>query len=420
MKISLPVLQAELRRRLEGEVRFDAGSRALYSTDASNYRLIPFGVVVPRHEGDVIAALALAHENDVAIVPRGGGTSLAGQTCNRALVLDFSKYLNSIKLIDADRAVAVVEPGVVLSTLNNQAAQLDLQFAPDPTTKDRCCLGGMIGNNSCGSHSVQYGKTVDNLIELDALLYDGTRMRLGGSAEEQLARIGDSPRGGETYAKLIALRDRYAASIRGGFPRIPRRVSGYNLDQLLPENGFNLARALVGSEGTLALTLSATVRLVPRPRRRALLMMGFEDMFQAADQVPWILEHRPQALEGFDNRLIEFCRTRAGAAEVERRLPRGGGFLMVEFGADTADDARGRAAELARRAGNAAVRADCKLFSDEREQKAVWELRESGLGASAVIAGRPRTWPGAEDTAVAPEKLGGFLRRLQALLARRQ
>jgi FAD/FMN-containing dehydrogenase/Fe-S oxidoreductase len=419
VKISVPVLQDELRRRVEGEVRFDAGSRALYSTDASNYRLIPLGVVVPRHEGDVIVAARLARDNEVAILPRGGGTSLAGQTCNRALVLDFSKYLNSIHLIDPARSLAVVEPGVVLSQLNATAAKHDLQFAPDPTTKDRCCLGGMIGNNSCGAHSVQYGKTVDNLLEVDALLYDGTRMRLGPNDNEQIAHsVARGGRAGEIVSQLIALRDRHADRIRGGFPHIPRRVSGYNLDQLLPENGFNLARALTGSEGTLALTLSATVRLVPRPRYRALLMMGFRDMFEAADQVPWILEHRPQALEGFDNRLVEFCRIKAGASDVERMLPPGGGYLMVEFGADTADEARGRAAELATQAEHQPVRAACKLFSEEREQKAVWELRESGQGASAVIAGRPRTWPGAEDVAVAPAKLGGFLRRFTALLDR--
>jgi FAD/FMN-containing dehydrogenase/Fe-S oxidoreductase len=419
VKVSIPVLQQELRRRVEGEVRFDAGSRALYSTDASNYRLIPLGVVVPRHEGDVIAAAALARDNEMPILPRGGGTSLAGQTCNHALVFDFSKYLNSIRQLDAERRIAVVEPGVVLSQLNHAAAKLDLQFAPDPTTKDRCCLGGMIGNNSCGAHSVQYGKTVDNLLELDALLYDGTRMRLGANSGEQIAQtIAHGGRIGEIYAQLAALRDRHADRIRGGFPHLPRRVSGYNLDQLLPENGFHLARALTGSEGTLALTLSAIVQLVERPRHRALLMMGFADMFQAADQVPWILEHRPQALEGFDNRLIEFCRAKAGATDVERMLPRGGAHLMVEFGAATADEARGRAADLERRASRQPVAADCKLFSEEREQRAVWELRESGLGASAVIAGRPRTWPGAEDTAVAPEKLGEYLRRLQALLGR--
>ena len=417
MKSSVPVLQDELRRRVEGEVRFDEGSRALYSTDASNYRLIPLGVVVPRHEGDVIAALALARENEVAILPRGGGTSLAGQTCNRALVLDFSKYLNSIRVLDAARSLAVVEPGVILSQLNSAAAKYDLQFAPDPTTKDRCCLGGMIGNNSCGAHSVQYGKTVDNLLNVDALLYDGTRMSLGPNDDEQIAHaVAQGGRTGEIFSQLAALRDRHAESIRGGFPHIPRRVSGYNLDQLLPENDFNLARALTGSEGTLALTLSATVRLVPRPRYRALLMMGFHDMFEAADQVPWILEHRPQALEGFDSRLIEFCRMKAGASDIERMLPPGGGYLMVEFGAETADEARGRAAELAQQAEHQSVRAACKLFSEEREQKAVWELRESGLGASAVIAGRPRTWPGAEDVAVAPAKLGGFLRRFTALL----
>src|SRR5271157_4873299 len=249
------VFEAELRRRIEGEVRFDSGTKAIYSTDASNYRRVPIGVVIPRHGGDVISALQLARENAVPILARGGGTGLAGQTCNAALVLDFSKYMNAVRSIDAGRRLAVVEPGVVQSRLNAALASPGLFFAPDPATKDRCTIGGMIGNNSCGAHSAAYGKTVDNLEGLDVVLYDGTRLAL--AATDEPAPAHGAARDGRRGDLISKIRD-----FRARYPKIPRRVSGYNLDQLLPENGFNLARAIVGSEGTLAVTLSATLKLV--------------------------------------------------------------------------------------------------------------------------------------------------------------
>ncbi|MBV8452597.1 MAG: FAD-binding oxidoreductase, partial [Deltaproteobacteria bacterium] len=246
---STDTLKDQLTSVIEGEVRFDAGTRALYATDASNYRLVPVGVVIPRHEEDVARAVALARENRIPILPRGGGTALAGQTTNTALVLDFSKYMNSVRRVDPDQRVAVVEPGVVQAQLNAAAAKYGLFFAPDPATKDRCTLGGMIGNNSCGAHSAAYGKTVDNLLSLDVLLYDGTRLGLGGGGEGGFPVVmGDGGRAGELYTKMRELVERHGELVRTRYPKIPRRVSGYNLDQLLPENGFNLARAVVGSE----------------------------------------------------------------------------------------------------------------------------------------------------------------------------
>src|SRR5271170_2384467 len=256
-----------LRRVIEGEVRFDPGSRALYAVDASTYRLVPLGVVIPRHEGDVAAAIALARENRVPILPRGAGTSLAGQACNTALVLDFSKYMAAIGEIDPERRLVTVEPGVVQAQLNAALVHHDLFFAPDPATRDRCNIGGMIGNNSCGAHSVAYGKTVDNVEALDVMLYDGTRLKLGALSDDH-ADAAISAGG-----RLRGLRDRSADMIRNRYPQIPRRVSGYNLDQLLPENGFNLARAIVGSEGTLAVTLNATLRAVPKPKHLMLAVL---------------------------------------------------------------------------------------------------------------------------------------------------
>src|SRR5580704_10167739 len=268
---SIASLESQLRSTIEGEVRFDVGARAAYATDASNYRQVPVGVVIPRHEGDVIAALSLARETSMPILARGGGTSLGGQACNAALVLDFSKYMNRVLAIDPGARTALVEPGVVQSHLNAALAPHGLFFAPDPSTKDRCTIGGMIGNNSCGAHSAAFGKTVDNVGALEVILYDGTQISLTGSIDEaQLgAAIGRGGREGELYTRLRELRDRTADSVRAHFPKLPRRVSGYNLDELMPERGFNLARAIVGSEGTLATIIRATIRAVPRPKELA-------------------------------------------------------------------------------------------------------------------------------------------------------
>jgi FAD/FMN-containing dehydrogenase/Fe-S oxidoreductase len=415
---SLASFASEMRRIVEGDVRFDAGTLAAYSTDASNYRRVPIGVVCPRHQDDVIRAVALARENGVPIVGRGGGTSLAGQACNTALVIDFSRYMTTVNAIDAEHHNATVESGVVQSKLNAQAAQYGLFFAPDPATKDRCTLGGMIGNNSCGAHSAAYGKTVDNVIALDVLLYDGTRLQLGsGSSETIQAAIASGGRSGEIYSRTQRLAAQYAELIRTRFPRIPRRVSGYNLDELLPENGFNLARSLAGSEGTLALVLGATVKLVPRPKELVLVVLGFADIFEAADHVPWLLEHRPEALEAFDHNLVEFGH--AKRLPSLRLLPPGGAYLIAELGGASLEEARERGEALLSRARQTKGLVGGTLFTDAQERAAVWGLRESGLGAGAPREGFPRVWPGAEDCAVAPARLGQYLRSFDQLLQRR-
>jgi len=417
--ISHSSFERELRRVIEGEARFDRGTAAIYSTDSSNYRQVPVGVVIPRHEEDVARALQLARENSVPILARGGGTSLAGQTCNTALVLDFSKYMNAIQRIDGTLGLAVVQPGVVQSHLNTALAPYGLFFAPDPSTKDRCTVGGMIGNNSCGAHSAAHGKTSENLLALDVLLYDGTRLKLGpvGDAEFE-ATVSAGGRTAEIYRRLRDISARHGDLVRARFPKIPRRVSGYNLDELLPENGFNLARALVGSEGTLAITLSATVRAVPRPKQLVLVALGFSDVYVAADAVPWILEHRPEALEGFDQQLVDFGRMKG--LDSVRLLPSGCAFLIVELGGATLDEARGRGDALMQQAHRMPECTGSKLLIDPVERDSVWRLRESGLGSGAPRPGFPRTWPGAEDVAVAPAKLGAYLRRFNQLLEKRQ
>ncbi len=269
-------LEADLTRWIRGEVRFENGDRALYSTDGSNYRQIPIGVVLPRDDHDVVETVRICRQYGVPITSRGGGTALAGQTTNAAVIIDFSKYMNEVLEVDPENKRARVQPGTILDTLRDAAEEYQLTFGPDPATHTHNTLGGMIGNNSCGIHSVMAGKTVDNIEELEILTFDGLRMRVGPTSDAELEQIiKEGGRRGEIYARMKDLRDRYANEIRKQYPDIPRRVSGYNLDQLLPENGFNVARALVGSEGTLVTVLEATTKLVDSPQYRTLLILGY-------------------------------------------------------------------------------------------------------------------------------------------------
>src|SRR6266849_5385094 len=260
-------LENELKLVVKGEVRFDRGSRALYAADGSNYRQIPIGLVVPRDDEDVIATVAACRKYGAPVLPRGAGTSLAGQCCNVAVVLDFTKYMNQVIQIDPQQKWARVQPGIVLDALQSQALKHQLTFAPDPSTHNRCTIGGMIGNNSCGTHSLLGGKTVDNVEELRILLCDGSQMTVGATSGAEVASIiAQGGRRGEIYSKLYKIQQQYAGLIRARFPQIPRRVSGYNLDELLPERGFNVARALVGTEGTCAIVLEAKLKLIHSPQ----------------------------------------------------------------------------------------------------------------------------------------------------------
>src|ERR1700756_2522042 len=330
-------LERELRAKVRGEVRFDPGSRGAYSMDASNYRQVPIGLVIPVDEADVIAAVAVCRKFGAPILSRGGGTSLAGQGCNAAVVFDFSKYLNRILELNPEQRFARVRPGLVLNTLRDAAEEHGLTFAPDPSTHNRCTLGGMIGNNSSGTHSLMGGKVQDNIEELRVLLYDGTILTVGATSAEEIAqRIRDQGRRGEIYAGLLRLRNHYGDLARSRFAKIPRRVSGYNFDELLPEKSFNIARALVGSEGTCVIVLEAKVRLVHSPRYKSLVCLGFKDVFVAADLVPDILAFKPIALEGFEGEVLAVMREKNLQPENIALLPPGNGYLLAEFGGDTA------------------------------------------------------------------------------------
>ena len=409
-------LEADLRASIEGEVRFDDGSRALYATDGSNYRQVPIGVVVPRSVGDVAATLALCRTHGAPILSRGGGTSLAGQCCNVAVVLDFSKYLHHVLALDPAARTARVEPGCVLDTLRDAAERHHLTFGPDPATHTHCTLGGMIGNDSCGVHSMMAGRTAENVRRLEVLTYDGTRLWVGPTPEgEREEIVQGGGRRGDIYRRLAELRDRYGELVRARYPKIPRRVSGYNLDELLPEKGFDVARALVGSEGTLVTILQAEVRLVPSPPGRALLVLGYPDVFAAADEVPELRAFGPIGLEGIDERLVEDMKKKRLHPERLKLLPDGRGWLLVEFGGADRREAEASARRCMKALSRRPGAPHMKLFGDAREEAIVWKVRESALGATARVPGEPDTWEGWEDSAVAPERLGGYLRSLKGL-----
>ncbi|MGC4986497.1 FAD-binding and (Fe-S)-binding domain-containing protein [Streptomyces sp. DT193] len=396
-------LRSELAGAVRGEVSFDTTARALTTMDASNYRRVPLGVVAPRDAEDVAAALAVCRAHAVPVVARGGGTSIAGQATGTGVVLDFTRHMNRILALDPDARTAVVQPGAVLDRLQEAAAPHGLRFGPDPSTHSRCTLGGMIGNNSCGSHSVAWGTTADNVRELSVVGAAGDTRRLGRDWQ-------GAPDG------LRALVESELALLRTGFPDLPRRISGYALDALLPERGADVARAFCGSEGTWGLLTEAVVRLVEAPRARALAVLAYPDESAAADAAAGLLGYGPLTVEGMAADLVP----------ADAGLPRGGAWLFVETGGGSPAEARARADTIVR----AADVGDALVVTDPEGQRALWRLREDASGTatrmpyagdrSPLGAGRglgEEAWPGWEDCAVPPARLGAYLRDFRALLA---
>ncbi|MBK1786909.1 FAD-binding and (Fe-S)-binding domain-containing protein [Prauserella cavernicola] len=372
--------------------------------DASNYRHVPLAVVFPRSADDVEATLRVCRAHGVGITARGAGTSIGGQALGEGVVLDYSRYLNRILEIDPVNRTARVQPGVVLDALRAAAGEHGLTFGPDPSTHSRCTLGGMIGNDACGSHSVAWGRTADNVVSLDVLTGDGTRLTVGPSLPE-----------GDLRDRLRKLVDDNLAVVRTGFPALPRRVSGYALDALLPENGFDVTRALVGTEGTCVLLTEATVRLVPSPAARVLVVAGYADDVAAADAVPHVLPLRPLTIEGMGADLIDTLQVRGRRTPALDRLPEGGGWLFIEIGGDDAEAALADAEEVAAtlRAGTGAATV---VASDPADMRGLWSIRESAAGIATRMADGSEAWPGWEDAAVPPEHLGSYLRGFRALL----
>ncbi|PYK08604.1 MAG: FAD-binding oxidoreductase, partial [Verrucomicrobia bacterium] len=449
INIDVRALEEKLRTNVRGEVRFSDGDRALYSTDSSNYRQVPIGVLIPRDRSDVITTVAICRKFGAPITCRGGGTSLAGQCCNVAVILDFTKYMNRIIEIDVEAKLARVEPGLVLDDLQNQLRSRGLVFGPDPATHSHCAIGGMLGNNSCGVHSVMaefYGggaRMSDNVRELEVLFYDGTILRVGKTADEELKQIvasavvnGSSKAGStesdqragsgihgagcsrraEIYRKLLDLREKYGELVRQRFPKIPRRVSGYNLDELLPEHGFNVARALVGTESTCVIILEATLELIVNPRVRSLLVLGYPDIYRAGDHIPQIRKHKPIGLEGIDDVLVGAMKRKHIHPRDLEILPKGNGWLLIEFGGNTKEEADTLAQELMAELRKQSDPPTMRLIDDPSHEQVVWEIRDSGLGASARVPDEPDTWEGWEDAAVSPEDIGKYLRDFRALL----
>ncbi|MFJ4801641.1 FAD-binding and (Fe-S)-binding domain-containing protein [Streptomyces murinus] len=410
-------LIAALRAEVDGEIRFDAGSRGAYATDGSNYRQVPLGVVVPRTVEAGARAVSVCARFAAPVLSRGGGTSLAGQCTNTAVVIDWSKYCTGLITVDPERHTCVVEPGIVLDELNARLARHRLQFGPKPSTHSHCALGGMIGNNSCGASAQAYGKTADNVRRLEILTYDGQRAWVGPTPPAERTRIiAGGGRLAELYTGLDRIVTDHLADIRRGYPKIPRRVSGYNLDSLLPENGFDVAKALVGSEGTLVTVLRAELDLVPVPPYQSLLVLGYDDICAAADDVPRLLEHcSPTQLEALDGRMAQLMREEGAYLDSLDILPEGDSWLMVQYSGDSQEDVDGQAHALLRAVGRD-ENSPAVAFSDDpgREQKML-RAREAGLGVTARPPDDRETWEGWEDSAVPRERLGDYLRDLKGL-----
>jgi len=416
------IVKRELKSNIIGEVRFDDGARAMYSTDSSNYRMPPIGVVLPKSRHDIIEIIRISKKYGTPILSRGGGTSLAGQCCNSAMVMDMSKYYKGTIEINVEKKLGKVLPGTVLDDFRKEAKKHGLTFGPDPATHDHCTIGGMLGNNSCGVHSILAemegtgARTSDNTYELEIVTYDGLIMKVGKTSEEELERIiHEGGRRGEIYSGLKNIRDKYADLIRAHYPKIPRRVSGYNLDELLPENGFNVARALVGTESTCVTILESTMHLVPHPKVSVLLVLGYNDIYEAGDHAHELLKYQPEGLEGMDDVLIELMKKKNLHVEDLKLLPEGKGWLVVEFGGNTREEADTRAMKVMAELKKENNPPHMKIFDKTKEETKIWDVRESGLGATAFSPGLPDAWEGWEDSAVPPVKVGDYLRDLKKL-----
>ena len=412
-RIPAEELAGRLRKAGIGDVDISSRRRAEYSSDASNYRVVPTVVAFPRSADDIVAALGVCTELGVPLVMRGGGTSIAGNAISTGVVLDTSRHLRNVLSVDPEARTASVQPGTVLDDITRAAGQYGLRFGPDPSTHSRATIGGSIGNNACGSRALGYGRTADNVVELDVLSGSGTRFtarRYGAVASAAQATDGRPEQ--QLINELTTLAGGSLALIRTEFGRFTRQVSGYSLEHLLPENGTDVAKFLVGTEGSLALTLRATVRLVAAPKATALTVVAYADMAQAAEAVPGLLPFKPVALEGLDARMVEVVRTRRGPAAVPDILPDGGGWLFIETTGETETEARAAGQQLV----GAAEGLGSTVVTGP-QAAALWRIREDGAGLGGRTPAGTPAWPGWEDSAVPPANLPGYLRDLQALMA---
>ncbi len=411
-------IENELKLRVSGEVKFDPFSRVLYSTDASIYQMEPVGVVIPRNVEDVLAVIEVAKEHGVPVLPRAGGTSLAGQTVNHAIVTDFSKYLNQLIEVNQEEQWARVEPGIVLDDLNRQLLPYGLMYAPDPTTSNRACVGGGVGNNSCGAHSVIYGKTIDHVKEVSVILSDGTQTHFHELDSRGLeAKLSGAGLESEIYRGVRRLAQENAAEIEARYPNIMRRVSGYNLDEFLTDSPFNMTKMVVGSEGTLCVITEVKINLVPRPVMTALAVVHFEDIFRASDAVQHILEHDPSSIEIMDNNVLERSRQSAGLASNMAFIEGNpGAILVVEFYGESEAELTSKTDKLKDDMARRNLGYACVNMLDRASQASVWAVRKNGLGLLMSMHGDAKPLPFVEDTAVDPDKMGEFVRRFDEVV----
>lgn len=393
-------IAARLTELLDGDVDASSLTRSMYSTDASNYRVVPDIVVLPQTSADVVAALDIAREYSLAVTARGGGTSMAGNAIGPGLVLDFSRYMNKVLHVDPENYTATVQPGVVLADLQQELAPYGLRFGPDPSSANRCTVAGMVGNNACGPHGLSYGRTADNVVTIKLLTGHGV-----------VLEVGSGPNGLDAVPGLEDLVMGELSVLRTEFGRFNRQISGYSLEHLLPENNRNLAAALAGTEGTVGIILEATVRVVPRSAAPALAVLGYADMATAADDVVNLLPHKPLALEGLDAAMVDVIRRTKGDSATPG-LPEGRGWLMIEVdGSDTEEALRNAEALIAD-----ASALDTVVHSAGPQAIRLWQIRADGAGLASRTADGEQAWPGWEDSAVPPEHLGAYLRELEALM----
>lgn len=415
-------LQEELQSRLSGEVRFDATSRMLYSTDASNYQITPVGVVVPASTDDVLASIEVAARHGVPLLPRGGGSSLAGQTVGAALVMDFSKYVNRILDLDVEGRTVTVEPGINVASLNSQLRASGLMFGPDPASAERATAGGVVGNNSTGSHSILYGMTGDNVMRAKAALVDGTVLDLGPMSPDAMAGLASIPDGrGRLFTDLLAFRERYSGLIARDFPRHWRRATGYSLDQLIrPNDEFNPARLLVSSEGTLATLLEVTFNLYPRPTRTGLVLLQFDDLVESMAATPAILETDPSAVELMGRLLINLTRSQPGyARQISMIEGDPAAVLVVEYYGETEEELTQKADKLKQHLIDRGIHTSTAPLTvlDTQAQADVWSVRKAGLGLLMSIRGDHKPIAVIEDVSVPVEHLAEYVGAIEDLVA---
>jgi len=413
-------LEQELRRRVEGDVRFDRYSRLLYSTDASMYQMEPMGVVIPRHADDVQAVIEVANRLGAPLLPRGGGTSLTGQTVNHAVVLDFSRHMAGVLEVNREERWARVQPGLVQDELNHHVRPLGLLFGPDTSTSNRATIGGMLGNNSGGSHSIAYGLTVEHVIEMTTILADGSRAVFGEVTPEQFAAHMRRPGlEGQIYREIDRIRKQYDPEIRTRYPKHWRRVCGYNLDELVKDRPLNMARLIVGSEGTFLTVVEAKVRLVRKPPATAVDVIHYHDMQEALESSQAILETGPYAVELTDKMILDLARnnieqaTRMGFVQGDPAA-----ILIVEYAGETEQEVKAKVADLEARRTRGRFGYASHIATDPAEQQSIWKLRKAGLGLLLGTRGESKPIAFIEDTAVDPKHLPEFVPRFTEIMAK--